>query len=246
MLPVDNLYVLDVPGNEHTLKILTYFNENIQKYNGLTKRKIRVYRLTKPMIKKDEIMKKFEEKGITILPSLEVFQPKHTIFSNAEEIIAFCETLFKATIMRMQRKKQQQQPQQAGPMLLNGDNPYADFYKDEIVGKDGDEDIGANMATQISDRYRTALQGRNPKSRTAPDNEDMDDMGDVNPTRRGSGSGGGRPGQTTGLPPMPEEPPGMDATAEDNVMSSVNKICGDDADGQIEKAFFANLQETPM
>jgi hypothetical protein len=235
MLPVDNLYVLDVPGNAHTLKILTYFNENIQKYNGLAKRKIRVYRLTKPMIKQDDIVKKFESKGITVLPSFEVFQPTHAILSNAEEIIAFCEILFKAILARGQ-KKQQQPPQQAGPMLLNGDNPYADFYKNEIVGKDSDEDMGANMATHMSDRYRTALQGRNPKSRTAPDNQDMDEMGDTNPTRRGGG----------GAPPIPEEPPGMDATAEDNVMSSVNKICGDDADGQIEKAFFANLQETPM
>ena len=121
MLPIDNLYVLDVPGNEHTLKILSYFNDNVQKYNGLAKRKIRVYRLTKPMIKKDEIMKKFEAKGITILPSLEIFDPKPIIFSNAEEIIAFCETLFKAKLMRMQKRQQTQRTEQrAGPMMLNG------------------------------------------------------------------------------------------------------------------------------
>tara|TARA_B110000908_G_C10267723_1_gene466210 strand:+ start:3453 stop:4166 length:714 start_codon:yes stop_codon:yes gene_type:complete len=237
MLPVDNLYVLDVPGNEHTLKILSYFNDNIQKYNGLAKRKIRVYRLTKPMIKKDDIMKKFEDKGITILPSLEIFQPRPVIFSNAEEIIAFCDTLFKDLLMRIQkRQKTKQREQTAGPMMLNGgDNPYADFMKTEALSKDNEENVNADMSTHMNDRYRNALQRRAPAGmKKGADDEEMDEMDDP-------GFGGG--GDPEEPPPTRQDP---DVEAEDNVMSSVNKICGKDPDGEIERAFYENLQVTDI
>jgi hypothetical protein len=36
----------------------------------------------------------------------------------------------------------------------------------------------------------------------------------------------------------------MAEDTKDNVMSSVNKVCGTDADGELEKAFYENLQPT--
>ena len=64
ILPVDNLYILDVDNNKASISVLDYFDANIQKYNQLARRKIRIFRITTDMIKEGAVLKGLEQKGI--------------------------------------------------------------------------------------------------------------------------------------------------------------------------------------
>ena len=259
---VDNLYILDVEGNKNTLKVLEYFDANIQKYNGLTKRKLRIYRITKPMIKEGGILKALEQKNIKSLPTLEIFQPVRQTFSGAPEIIAFTETLFKATMSIRQRQQQQQRQSSSFDdiSLLDDTNKlYSDFYKNEIIGKENEEDVGANISTNISDRYRNALERRSGKRDPMDDDGDGPTLQDAPPARRapsmlGDAMGSAPPqhvsgGGSRGIPmdnvrasaPGPNVDPN---TAEDSVMASVRKAAqGAGADADLEISLFQNKFE---
>jgi len=239
MFPVDNLYVLDVANNENTQKILDYFDANVQKYNGLAKRKLRVFRITETMLQADDMIKALEQKGVKLLPSLQIFQPVQEVFSGVDEIIAFVETLFRAIIMKQQSQKRVRE-EESNPLMDDTNKLYTDFYKNEIIGRENEEDAGANMASQISDRYRSVMQRRNPKGRTAggPGQEYDEGMEDAPPPQAFASRSGGD--KIDKPPPLTEAE--MAEDTKDNVMSSVNKVCGGDADGELERAFYENLQ----
>jgi hypothetical protein len=247
ILPVDNLYILDVDNNKASISVLEYFNANIQKYNQLARRKVRIFRITTDMIKAGTVLKGLEQKGIKTLPTLELFKPVHQAFSGAPEIIAFVETLFRKTIELRQYRQRSQQPHIEGPPLLDDTNKlYSDFYRDEIIGKENEENIGANMSSQISDRYRTALERRSGKRSAI---EDDDTLEDAPPPRRapsnmgdgallGDDLGGGEP------PPPPQQDNIRHDPTEDSVMSSVRKAAqGAGADADLEISLFQNKFE---
>ena len=158
MFPVDNLYVLDVEGNENTLNILEYFKKNIQKYNKLMRRKIRVYRITDPMIKGSKIVDALEMKTIYTLPALEIFTPQSGILSGVDEITTFMETLFKS---KLSRATVPRPPDSQAVIEQNPEEMYQNFMQSEMTGKENELDVNTTMATQISDRYRTVMEGRN-------------------------------------------------------------------------------------
>ena len=129
----------------------------------------------------------------------------------------------------------------------NTNELYSNFYKNEMIGKENEEDATANMACQMSDRYRGALERRATSrklnssggGRVSDDGPPDGDIEDMGPMRRQS---------TMGQPQNDMDPPDkemmQDQPAEDNVMHSVSKIIESGADGDLEKAFYENLQAT--
>lgn len=211
IFPVDNLYILDVEGNQNTQSVLDYFDSNIQKYNGLTRRKLRIYRITRPMIKEGSVLKGLKQKGITILPTLEIFQPVSQIFTGVNEIIAFIETLFKATISVRQRQMSQEQGQfdAEGSTLMDDTNQlYDDFYKNEIRGKENEDDVAASMSTNISDGYRGALERRAGKRPPAGQENYEPTIEDAPPSRRAPANGGDAMGGGPMVDNVSNGPPG--------------------------------------
>lgn len=249
ILPVDNLYILDIKGNERTLQILDYFDNNIQKYNGLARRKLRVYRITQEMINEGSILKGLEQKGIKTLPAMEIFKPVRQIFETGPEIITFIESLFKAKMIYYQRMQQNKQ-QSESPLLDDTNKLYNDFYQNEIIGKENEENISANMSADISDRYRSALERRSGK-RGASNFEQEPDIEDAPPLRRAPANrGDALPMDDNVAPPQQQQsqqPVAMagGGGASDDVMSSVIKSAKESggADADLEISLFQNKFE---
>ena len=126
----DNLYIIDEEGNETTLEILKYFSKNIQYINAISKRFIRPYRLTPKMLLEDTYKDKLKERGVSRLPSLVCFYPRHEVFTGVQEIIQFYDTLLEIMQSISNDKKISQEHDES---LLSGDNDMLhNFYKGEV------------------------------------------------------------------------------------------------------------------